>query len=414
MLANSKHTNLLEHLVPVPGHPEKCLPIAAIYGANGSGKSNLVSAISWLRRAVFSNPTALGEHSIRVAPFLFAEPERPTKLSLRFLVGRQVLEYGVSFTPARFEQEWLTIVRPKGKEKIVFERLTDSKEVTTINYGDGLPSVSEKAKALKLLGAKPKELFLSRLFHDLTAEESGDAIGGAVYWFLNLHVVGLDSEYRFLTRRADQDDAFRVYLSDLLHRIDPTLAGLKVEKNNVALSELTNLQRRKLEEAEVGEQISGARRWYKAGENLVEEVTLRAEHSGPNGLQRPLEFSQESDGTRRIAHIAPAAYEANGPHVFLVDELDRSLHALLVRAFVTEFLARARGHRSQLIFTTHETHVLDQDLLRRDEIWFVQKSLEGATEIYPLDDYPVRNDLRLDRSYLLGRFGGVPSILDPS
>ena len=81
---------------------------------------------------------------------------------------------------------------------------------------------------------------------------------------------------------------------------------------------------------------------------------------------------------------------------------------MLVKAFLQEFLARARGRRNQLICTTHETHVLDQDLVRRDEVWFVEKGKDGASQLFSLDDFPVRTDLRLDRGYLTGRFGAVP------
>jgi AAA15 family ATPase/GTPase len=124
-----------------------------------------------------------------------------------------------------------------------------------------------------------------------------------------------------------------------------------------------------------------------------------------------LPFDEESDGTRRFLHLLPALYYlTNSPKVFVIDELDRSLHALLSHALLKFFVEACPGANQQLIVTTHETHLLDLDLLRRDEIWFVEKDAQQQTRLYSLADLKVRKDLRIEKSYLDGRFGGVPFI----
>ena len=140
--------------------------------------------------------------------------------------------------------------------------------------------------------------------------------------------------------------------------------------------------------------------------------TIQSEHVTSDWSRVSLPFSEESDGTQRLMHLLPALHSiCQGQCLFVIDEIDRSLHPLLAKGFVRAFLEAASGRGSQLIFTTHEIAFLDLDLLRRDEIWFANKKLpEGATELYSLSDYKVRTDIRIDKSYLEGRFEAVPPI----
>jgi AAA15 family ATPase/GTPase len=140
--------------------------------------------------------------------------------------------------------------------------------------------------------------------------------------------------------------------------------------------------------------------------------TVKAEHVTADGDRVQLPFPEESDGTQRLTHLLPALHALRkGTGVFVVDELDRSLHPLLAKGFVRAFLEAGAKQGSQLIFTTHETAFLDLTLLRRDEIWFADKSkIQGTTELYSLADYKVRTDMKIDKAYLQGRFEAVPPI----
>jgi hypothetical protein len=147
------------------------------------------------------------------------------------------------------------------------------------------------------------------------------------------------------------------------------------------------------------------------GEFLLHE--LKAEHQTVDGQHVQLSFAEESDGTRRLLHLLPAIYQAKdgGGSIFIVDEIDRSLHPLLAKGFVRMFLKECASQKSQLIFTTHDTNFLDLDLCRRDEIWFAEKKLPGGfTELYSLSDFKVRTDLKIDKAYLQGRFEAIPPI----
>jgi AAA15 family ATPase/GTPase len=141
----------------------------------------------------------------------------------------------------------------------------------------------------------------------------------------------------------------------------------------------------------------------------VYHISVQATHEQEPGKEVQLELTEESDGTRRLLNLIPALHPtAFTGVVHVIDEIDRSLHPILVREFLEFFLKSSKGDFRQVIVTTHESNLLDQDLLRRDEIWFAEKDSTGATRLYSLLDFKVRNDLEIRKHYLQGRFGAIP------
>jgi AAA15 family ATPase/GTPase len=119
---------------------------------------------------------------------------------------------------------------------------------------------------------------------------------------------------------------------------------------------------------------------------------------------------EESDGTRRLTELLPAFFTAlNEPTVFLLDEIERSMHPTLIRVLLEKYASESKA-LGQIIYTTHETHLLDQDLLRPDEIWFVEKSQNGETRLHSLNDFKFHHTLDVRKGYLHGRFGAIPSL----
>jgi hypothetical protein len=137
--------------------------------------------------------------------------------------------------------------------------------------------------------------------------------------------------------------------------------------------------------------------------------SIRAEHGTEGEKTVTLPFDEESDGTRRLTHLLPALFQLRSEKkVYVIDEIDRSLHPLLSRKFIEFFLHACKGNGRQIIVTTHESNLMDLSLLRRDELWFTEKDHEGATSLYSLSDFKVRTDLKIDKGYLYGRFGAIP------
>ena len=138
-------------------------------------------------------------------------------------------------------------------------------------------------------------------------------------------------------------------------------------------------------------------------------VAIQAAHKFALHGEGELPLSAESDGTLRLLHLIHALYEVQpGKAVYFIDELDRSLHPLLVYKYLEYFLSVCTQSPCQIIVTTHETHLLDLDLLRRDEIWLAEKDSSAATHLYALTEFNVRKDLQVRKGYLGGRFGAVP------
>lgn len=120
------------------------------------------------------------------------------------------------------------------------------------------------------------------------------------------------------------------------------------------------------------------------------------------------DFSEESDGTKRLFDLIDMLITKREDTVFVVDELERSLHPKLTEHFLKLFMDAHADERMQLIFTTHEDSIMDQELFRRDEIWFVERDMDGASELYSLDRFKERYDKKLSKAYLDGRYGAIP------
>jgi hypothetical protein len=141
----------------------------------------------------------------------------------------------------------------------------------------------------------------------------------------------------------------------------------------------------------------------------VYQISVQAAHEHERGKVVRLELAEESDGTRRLLNLISALHRLRTiGGVYIIDEIDRSLHPMLVKEFLEFFLKSRSAGAGQIIVTTHESNLLDQDLLRRDEIWFAEKDQSAATRLYSLLDFKVRNDLEIRKHYLQGRFGAVP------
>ena len=131
-------------------------------------------------------------------------------------------------------------------------------------------------------------------------------------------------------------------------------------------------------------------------------------HTDSNGKDIEMAIDQESDGTRRLIEYMPLLYAVlKSDKVFVVDEIERSLHPIMIKTLMSK-ISDSKDARGQIIFTTHESCLLDLDIFRPDEIWFAQKDVDQATQLYPLSDYNVHNTANIENGYLNGRYGGIP------
>jgi len=403
-----------DHRVNITETGQHVLPIAVIYGANAAGKSNVMKAIKFAQDLIMRGAGPMKR--LALDQFRFTEDAaKPSSFEFRFLAGGQIFIYGFDVTPEEVTEEWLSTTNESGREVDVFHR-----KGSDINFGDmkkfgeeGITS-SKVLKALELLGTRPNQLLFNKIV-DLDEEKRGGLLSKVVWWFGEcLTVIEPDASFAGLTEYINDNQQFREFASEFLLGIgtgigDLDVKDIEMDANKIPvplLKLIKNLSESELTPSDVG--FGESLRLHPDDSTKIIRRNIDTKHTIA-GTSLSLPFDEESDGTQRLLHLLPALYHLkNSCKVFVIDELDRSLHSLLSHAMLKFFLKACPGSCQQLIVTTHETHLLDLNLLRRDEIWFTEKDAQQQTQLFSLADMKPRKDSRVEKGYLQGRFGGVP------
>jgi hypothetical protein len=410
------------HCCAVPGTGEHALRVASLYGANGAGKSNLMRALALVDRLVRSG-TPPGK-PIAFRPFLLDKEssENPTSFELQFLSDGEVFRYGFCYDADRIHEEWLDVYEGK-KERALFSRVTTEEGAVTVSLGPGAAqgeSPSQKIRALTEVGARPNQLFLTEVVNLDDAVAQGPRFRRAIVWFAStLATIRPDSPFVMLAGTIATNEKFADFAGRFLRDASTGIADIEVQTQEIPRSEASQVRSeafaRLIEDLEEKDTAvfggpEGEELYVDGAEKDVIKIrTIAALHGAAEGTKTRLPLRDESDGSKRLLNLLPALYRlTTDGGVFVIDELERSMHPMLARKFIEFFLKGVRGTTSQLIFATHESTLLDLDLLRRDGIWFAEKDNEGATHLYSLADFKVRKDLRIEKGYLEGRFGAIP------
>ena len=238
-------------------------------------------------------------------------------------------------------------------------------------------------------------------------------------WFQDLIVIFPQSKYANLgsiVEDHDSKDSFSNYLlnfdtgiesieSQLMEfDLDKLLSDIPKEKADQIENEIAN----RVTYSPVTLKINDQRFVLKQNENgEIVYSKMLLNHGNADDL---FEYSDESDGTQRLFDLIPIFFALKQNRVILIDEIDRSLHTNLTRKFIELFFSVSRNNSSQLIATTHDSNLLDLDLLRQDEIWFVKREKDHSSNIYSLNLYKERFDKRIEKEYLIGRYGATPNL----
>ncbi len=398
------------------------LKIASIYGANGSGKSNLIKALSLFQEFVKGDVNIL---QLTDTKFKFNKNHENSKqiLAIDFIQDSIPFYYAIELVDNRVSKEELYVIGQKKEQyKLVFNRETFPDNKTTITFTDEFEN-DEKSRVLKSViledFVKPDRLILKFLSqrnnpHLLNAKK-------AYEWFENrLQILTPTSKANALAHRMDVDEEFKSYATDLMCSFNLGITGLKTEKQDVneyfgndnpeelnnVISELKNAPNR----------IIGFRNLKKPGIEIIianedgEVVvkSLKVLHTGKGNQSVSFDLDEESDGTLRLLDFVPAFKSIiSDEKVFVIDEIERSIHPILIKELVEKF-SRDEHTKGQLIFTTHESNLLDQEVFRTDEIWFTEKNMDGVTDLYSLNDFKEHKSIDIRRGYLEGRYGSIP------
>lgn len=361
----------------VPGG--KVLPSAVIYGANASGKSNVIAGLAFMRRAVHSSHVRedLNEPTGRTAFALNAGAKGSvSRLEIDFMVGSVRYHYGFVCSDAAFEEEWLHAF-PRGRDAMLFDRVGQK-----FDFGRTLRGRNKLISEL----TRPNSLFLST-----AAQNDHDELS-----LIHMYIGSIIIRYSFLgwTRSTVGDLFERRYASRivaLLQKADTGIVDhrfvLPRDRPRLALATLT-----------AGSLDSDPSDVLELGHRTTDDKVVF------------LDLVEESSGTRRLVTILGSVFEAlDKGRTILIDELEVNLHTKISEEIVALFASpKSNPKGAQLIATTHDTNLLRSSFLRRDQIWFTEKDNDGATHLYPLTDLKTRSSDNLEKGYLQGRYGAIP------
>lgn len=368
----------------------RLLPSAVVYGPNASGKTNLISAFRWLRRAVSLSQTKgnpEGGVPRRAFALNHACKVMPTKIELEFVMDDTRYRYGLHATDDAFTEEWLYSF-PHGRRQMLFERNSPNE----IKFGRTLKGQNKVISELM----RANSLFLS------AAAQNGHEQLSKVYSY----ITSINFDATIVPSRRSiggKDKVLDERIIQFLKQIGTGVIGFRVEKReraadlNAFSSDFQALLQRHLPD----------------GANITlpaDETDFQLAHQSDDDELVYFELAQESAGTRRLLVILASVFAAlDAGTALLIDELDASLHTQVGEAVLALFSNRKTNPLgAQLIATTHDTNLMCTSFLRRDQIWFSEKDTAGATHLFPLSDIRTRNTDNIEKGYLQGRYGAMP------
>ena len=415
-----RHPN---HLRSTGGeHPTNVVRAAAIYGANGHGKTKFVEAIELLQTLVLHGRAEGEKIGIRKFRPDKSMAKEPSKFSIDFHVDGVDYEYGISCHENYIAEEWL-FGRLKVKKTPYFYRTTtlntDGEFQTDVEIGATLKGLIKKQKLRRkdfidyvADGTRPNQPFLTE-----AVERNVAALKPVTDWFRRcLVIIGAEAHYEPLYSRAQADEKFTDFLSNFMRRADIGIDHIKTTEVKMDLDALDMDDSSRDEIRKICKEGNAV--LLGAGEGPVSVITqnkdgdligvsLSSVHKNEAGEETAYAMDEESAGTQRLVNLVPMLMDLNTrARTYVVDELDRKLHPLLAYRLIESFFESSGN--GQLIFTTHNTRLMSADLLRRDELWLVEKDRNGAATLLSMSDLNIRSDVRLEKGYLQGRFGGIP------
>lgn len=406
-----------DHLLK--GKSMNLLRLATVYGANASGKSNLIKALHFSKRVIERGiPSTSRNKYFRLDN---DSSMLPTKFEFEFNIDTRYFAYGFSMilSESKFTGEWLYELKPT-EESLIYER-----DLSLNNFKHGLEFENEDSQTRfriysEDVSSNNKILFLSEINRNkdniFKKFEEFKFFNQIYNWFINTLDINfpnspISSTDFYLENDRDSNDKIFKLLESLgtgiteFKLVDTSLEELK----RIFPSDLIKDMHEKLmedEEAPGSIHLRSPNNLHSiklSDDNQLDIKTVQFSHGGICDFT----LEEESDGTKRLLDLLEILV-GEEDKVYVVDEIDRSLHPNLTFQFIYLFLEILKDKNIQLIVTTHEDRILDLDLLRRDEIWFVEKAENGNSEFYSLEKYKTRFDKKIINSYLDGRYGAVP------
>jgi AAA15 family ATPase/GTPase len=396
------------------------LKTSSIYGANGAGKSNLIKSLHLFQNLIIKEniPFRLNDTQFK---FNSNSKNQKQTFAIEFIEEGTAFYYAIELLNKVIitEELYLSGLGSKNDE-LIYERKTDSKKNTKITFLKEFEE-DEKSQLLKSIlleefvkHNEPILKLLSNRDNKFLAETKK-----AFNWFNNtLQIVTPESKPQALAHRIEIDSEFKKYAEDIMCSFNIGINKLSTEKKEISeffgednmdiIEDLTKEVEDSPKKAIILGSESGDELIIVKEDDQLWVKKLKVEHIGKNNKSILFDLDEESDGTIRLLDFVPAFQDIIVKNkVYVIDEIERSIHPLLIKELLTKF-SLDPNTKGQLIFTTHESNLLDQEIFRKDEIWFAEKDKNGSTDLYSLSDFKEHKTIDIRKGYLNGRYGSIP------
>lgn len=401
---------------------KRILKGAFVFGANAGGKTNLIRAIDFAKSVIEDglDNTNCDKKYFRIDNTC---KTKPSVFQFDIFSNGHFYSYGfaISLINKSIDEEWLYLI--DDQEECIFLRTKEENDGTCQVYSD-LKFSSAKSEARfdfysdDICNPKMAQtLFLSDVAMRSPDDETEyQPFRDVIEWFAQLTIIFPNSQYGGISRLL-ADPVERSRLESLLNYFDTGID--KIEQKEIAfekafydvpdhiLEKLKTDMEKRLKGNNISATVDGANSHfqvnYRDGELVASRVLTN--HGNDDDL---FDYTDESDGTQRLFDLIPIYECVVQNKVIIVDELDRSLHTKAVQEFINHFYSFAENHYSQLIATTHDSNIMDLNHVRQDEIWFIERQSDHSSKVYSLNQFNARFDKRIEKDYLIGRYGGIP------
>lgn len=392
-------------------HPNvDVLRAAAIYGANGAGKSNLIKAIDFLKRLVLGENVLSSYQKFKLSKEF---SNKPSELGIEFDINGVVYAYGIVFNYERVLEEWLYKVTFDKEDELIFTRHTDENKVSKLNFNE---KYLQTEKDRYFVEFYEKELLTANItFISTTKNEHFEEILSIKRWFKeNITLITPTSRPLGYYKKVFEMEELKTSFNTMIPQFSTGLKKIDFIKKEIneenAIKTLGNVKFDFLKKNPKHCFIPSLKKniyIYTCENEKIYQNELVGFHNSTDGFIQ-FHLDEESDGTIRLLDFISLIFDIRDKDgLIIIDEIDRSIHPSLTKVFLSKLMEIPKT-KGQIIFTTHESNLLDLDIFRQDEIWFAEKNNEGATQLYPLSDFKTRADLDIRKGYLNGRFGAIP------
>ena len=420
MISSSKMQGNKSHRMKIK--QTQLLKNAVVYGANASGKSNLVAAFAFIKTVLMEGlPVGSVNDFCRNKE---ANKIRESVFELQFTIGDTFYAYGFSaiLSQRKITEEWLYELMQDGGAHQMYIREGSNAPV----LGEAVKlSASEKSRFTVYsedFAGYDTQLFLTEMNRGKKYDKNSRLLFfSEVFGWIMGNIIVINPNIGISNTEAYYHDESLDNISKLIQTFDTGVTDIKTrqitidEMSKMIPAEVaqsmfahlkTQMQMSSLPGIQMTWRVEDGFFNIRIKENSEPEITTLVLRHGKSVFD--FSFSEESDGTKRLFDLIDMLLTDCPDTTFVVDELERSLHPKLTEHFLQLFMEAHEGVRMQLIFTTHEDTIMDQSLFRRDEIWFVERDADNASKIYSLDRFKERYDKKLSKAYLEGRYGAIP------